>query len=274
MVVEETLVDGQAQVPQVYHLGRLNVDVVHIDLALAFSLHSELVKNALGSLFNAEDHDLVDDLGSSSGVQVLVRNRLGDGDRFAVVVVANLGPLVMSVVVILTVVQVEVAGGVWVLMHRVRVDLEAHGIFDGLEKRLASVVEVKDGKDGSTSNERALLGVSNVHNMDVVVAVNLELRVDVVPLGLRRKVHINFGSSSKDGIFDTRVANLRAYKDVGSEHELMVQVIGHLILRELVEHRTHDRETIAGGLKEQVVHVVSLSIPLLDRGIGNTLHAR
>lgn len=274
MVVEETLVDGQAQVPHVDHLGGLNVDVVHIDLALALSLHGKLVENALGGLFNTEDHDLINDLSGSSGVQVLVTDRLSDLDRRAVVVVAHLGSLVMSVVVILAIVQVEVARGIWVIAQMVRVDLEADGVVNGLEKRQASVSEVKDGKDGSTSHKCALLLISNVHDMDVVMAFDLKLGVDVVPLLGWRQIYLNFGSAAKESVLNRRVADFGANKDIVSEHELMVQVKGHLVLREFVEHWTHDGETIAGGLKEQVVHVVRLSIPLHDGVMSNALDAR
>ena len=38
MVVEETLVDGDTEVPEVDHLGGLNIDVADIDLALTLSL--------------------------------------------------------------------------------------------------------------------------------------------------------------------------------------------------------------------------------------------
>ena len=112
MVVEETLVDGDTEVPEMDHLGGLNIDVADINLALTLSLHREFVKDALGSLLNAEDHDLIDDLGGSPGVEVLVTDGLGRLDVGAVVVVTNLGSLVMSVVVVLTVIQVEVASGV------------------------------------------------------------------------------------------------------------------------------------------------------------------
>ena len=109
VVVEEALIDWKAKVPQVYHLGGLNVDVVHINLALAVSLHGELVKDTLGGMLNAEDHDLVNELSGALRVQILVADRLGDLDILAVVVVANLSSLVVSVVVVLTVIEVEVA---------------------------------------------------------------------------------------------------------------------------------------------------------------------
>ena len=68
------------------------------------------------------------------------------------------------------------------LTHGVRVDFEADWVLDGLEERFAVISEVKDGQDGSTSHEGALLGVSNVHNMDIIMAIHLKLGVDIVPL--------------------------------------------------------------------------------------------
>ena len=158
------------------------------------------------------------------------------------------------------------------LTHSVRVDLEADWVVDGLQERLAAVSEVKHGKDGSTSYKCALLGISNVHNMDIVMAVHLELGVDIVPLVLRWQVNLNFSGGASNRVLDARVADLRANKDVGSKHELMVKVIGHLVLRVLVPHWSHDGKTIAGGLEEQVVHVVCLSVPLLDGSKSSTLH--
>ena len=72
MVVEETLVDGEAEVPDVYHLGGSNIDVVDLDFALTVGSHREFVENFLGWLVDTEDHYLVDDLGSGLRVEVLV----------------------------------------------------------------------------------------------------------------------------------------------------------------------------------------------------------
>ena len=109
MVVEETFIDGDAEVVEVDHLGGLNVDVVHVDLALAFSLHSESVEDALGGLLDAKDHDFVNDLGGGLGVHVLVANSLGNRDQLAVVDVLDLSALVVTVVVVLAVVEVKLS---------------------------------------------------------------------------------------------------------------------------------------------------------------------
>ena len=46
--------------------------MIDVDLSLPVSLHGKSVKDALGWLFNAEDHNLVDELRGGSGIQVLV----------------------------------------------------------------------------------------------------------------------------------------------------------------------------------------------------------
>jgi hypothetical protein len=51
----------------------------------------------------------------------------------------------------------------------------------------------------------------------------------------------------------------------------VVQVKGDLILRELVPHRADNGKTSLGGLEEQVVHVMSLSVSLLDGSTDGTL---
>ena len=272
MVVEETLVDGDTEVPEVDHLGGLNIDVADINLALTLSLHREFVKDALGSLLDAEDHDLIDDLGGSPGVEVLVTDGLGHLDVGAVVVVTNLGSLVMSVVVVLTVIQVEVASGVWVSTEGISVDLEADGVVDGLEERLTAVSEVEDWEDGTASHEGALLGISDASDVDIVMGLNLELGVDIVPLGGGWEVDLDLGAATEKGVLDSGVANLGADEDIRSEHELVVQVVGHDILRELVPHGADDGETGLGGLEEEVVHVVSLGVSLVDGGEGSSLH--
>jgi len=52
----------------------------------------------------------------------------------------------------------------------------------------------------------------------------------------------------------------------------MVQVKGGQILGELVPHRADNGKTGSGGLEEQVVHVVTLSVSLLDSSLDNTLN--
>ena len=95
--------------PQVDHLGGLDVDVVNINLALSVSLHGEFVEDALGGLLDTEDHDFIDELGGGLGVEVLVADRFSDLDVLAIVVVAHLSPLVVSIVMVLTIIQVKVA---------------------------------------------------------------------------------------------------------------------------------------------------------------------
>lgn len=247
--------------------------MVHIDVALAVCLHGEFVENTLGSPFDTEDHNLVNQLGGSLGVKVLVTDGLGNRDSRTIVVVTDLSSLVVSVAVALTVVQVDVASGVRVGAHCVSVDLKTDGIFDGLSKRLSRVGEVQDWEDGTTSHEGTLFGISDLHDVDIITRVNLNLGVDVIPLGGGWQVDLDLGGGASNGVLDTRVADFRADKNVRSEHELMVQVKGDLILRELVPHRADDGETGLGGLEEQVVHVMSLSVSLLDGSTDGTLDA-
>ena len=79
----------------------------------------------------------------------------------------------VSVVVVLTVVQVKVAFGMGVLTHGVGVDFKTDGVLNGLKERFAGISEVQDGEDGSTANEGALLGVSDMHNGEFVLSVHL-----------------------------------------------------------------------------------------------------
>ena len=211
--------------------------MVNVNIALTVSLHGEFVKNALGGLLNTEDHDLIDDLGGSLGVKVLVADRLSDLDILAIEVVTNLSSFVVPVVVVLTVVKVEVTSGVRVLEHGVSVDLETDWVLDSLEERLTAIVEVQNWKDRSTSDEGALLSVGDVHETDFIHAVDLKLRVHVVPLGGWWEIDLDLGGGTSDSVLDARVANLGADEDVRSEHELMVEIICQFILRVLVPHR-------------------------------------
>ena len=209
VVVEETLVDWEAQVPQVHHFGGSNIDVVNLDLALTTGSHSEFVKDLCGGFIDTEDHDFVDDLSLGLRVHVLVADRLCDGDLCAVVVVTHLCSLVVPVVVVLTVVEVEVAAGLGVLAHRVGVDLETDRVLDGLKERLSAIREVQHGQDGAAAHEGALLGVADVDDVDVVVGVDLELGVDVVPLRGGGKVNFDLGGAAGNGVLGARVADLR-----------------------------------------------------------------
>ena len=133
VVVEKTLVDGDAEVPQMYHLGRFDVDLVYIDFTLAVSLHGEFVEDACGGSVDTEDHDLVDDLGGGIAVQVLVADRFCHSDQLAVIFIADLGSLVVTVVVILAIIKIEVAGGSWVIAHGIGVDLKTDRSIDSLD---------------------------------------------------------------------------------------------------------------------------------------------
>lgn len=59
-----------------------------------------------------------------------------------------------------------------------------------------------------------------------------------------------------------------------AEHELVAQVEGLAILRELHPHGAHDGETSLSGLVEQVVHVVRLCVPLLNSSEDDPLDTR
>lgn len=105
------------------------------------------------------------------------------------------------------------------LAHGVSVDIETDGLGDGVSERLDVVAKVEHGEDGSASDEGTLLGVSNVDDVDVVVGVDLELGVDVVPLGGRGKVDLDFGGGTVDGVLDARVADLGADQDILTERD-------------------------------------------------------
>ena len=272
VVVEEALVDGDAQVPEVDHLGGLDVDVVHIDLALALGLHGESVKDALGGLVNVEDHDFVNNVGGGLYVEVLITNALCHRHDLSVVFVAHLSSLVVSVVVVLASIEVKMAGSYWVVEQSVGVDLKADWVLDGLAQGLTRVSEVQDGEDSATTDEGALLLVADWHDASGVERLHLELGVDVVPLASRWQVDRDVGRGSSDGVLDVWVADLGGDEDVVAEHELMVQVESQLILWELVPHRTNDGDTSLRGLKEGVVEIVGLSISLLDGSKDDALH--
>lgn len=208
MVVEQTLVDGDAQVPDVDHLGGRNVDLVDLDFALTVGSHGEFVKNLLGGLVDTEDHDLVDDLSGGFGVEVLVSNRLGHGEVGAIVVVTHLSSLVESVVVVLTIIKIKVTAGLRVDAHGVSVDLKADGVVDSLEERLSLFSEVEDGEDSTTADVSALLLVTDMLDEDIVVSVDLDLSVDIVPLRGRWQVDLNLGGSAGDGVLDGWDTNL------------------------------------------------------------------
>jgi len=209
VVVEETLVDWETQVPQVHHFGGSNIDVVNLDFALTTSGHSEFVKDLCGGCLDTEDHDFVDDLSGGLRVKVLVTDRLCDGNLCAVVVVTHLSSLVVPVVVVLTIIEIEVAAGLGVLAHRVGVDLETHWVLDGLKERLSAIREVQHGEDGATAHKGALLGVTDVDDVDVVVGVDLKLGVDVVPLRGGWKVDFDLGGAAGNGVLGARVTDLR-----------------------------------------------------------------
>ena len=166
--MEESLVDWEAELEEVHHFGRSYVDVMDIDISLVVSLRGESVKDALGSLVDTEDHNFIDDLGSGLGVEVLVADGLGNSHELSIVVVANLCSLMMSVVVVLSIIQVEVTGGVRNLTHGVDVDLETDGVIDRLEKGSSAINKVEDGEDGATSDEGALLGIGNTSDVNFI----------------------------------------------------------------------------------------------------------
>ena len=200
MVVEQTLVDGDTQVRDMYHLGGCNVHLVDLNFALALSLHGPFVENFLGWLVDTKDHDLVDDLSGGLGVEVLVTNRSCHADLCSIVFVADLGLLVVSIVVVLTVIEIQVTAGLGVLAHGVGVNLEADWVLNSLEERLSRLLEVKDGEDRATADPSALLSITNVLDEDVVVGGDLELGVDIVPLGSGWQINLDFGGAAGDGV--------------------------------------------------------------------------
>ena len=56
----------------------------------------------------------------------------------------------MSVVVVLTVVKIKGASGVWVLIHGIGVDLETEGGLDGMKERHAIVLKVGMHSEGKS----------------------------------------------------------------------------------------------------------------------------
>ena len=256
------------------HLGGGNINEMNLDVALTTGSHCEFVEDLLGRLINAKDHNLIDKLGGTLDVKILVADGLCDSDFSAIVVVADLCSLVMSVVVVLTIIEVKMAAGLGVHAHLVGVDLKTDWVINCLKQRLAVVMEVQDREDGAASHEGALLLVANWDDVHVVVGIHLQLGVDVVPLGSGREVDLDLGGAAGDGVLSHRVANLGRDKDVGAEHELVVQVEGLAVLGELVPHGADDGETVLRGLEEQVVQVVGLSVPLLDGGKDGALDAR
>ena len=273
MVVEQTLVDGDTQMRDMYHLGGGNVHLVDLNFALALSLHGPFVENFLGWLIDTKDHDLVDDLSGGFGVEVLVTNGSCNADLCSIVFVADLGLLVVSIVVVLTVIEIQVTAGLRVHAHGVGVDLKADWVLNSLEERLSRLLEVKDGKDRATTDPCALFGIADVLDEDVVVGGDLKLGVDIVPLGSGWQINLDLGCATGDGILHRWSANLGGDKDVWAEHELVAQVESLAILRELHPHRAHDGETSLSGLVEQVVHVVRLSVSLLNSSEDGPLDA-
>ena len=273
VVVEQTLVNRKLKRVHVDHLGRGNIYEVNLDLTLTTGSHCEFVEDLLGGLINTKDHNLIDELSGTLYVKILVTNGLCDSDLGTIVVVTDLCSLVMSVVVVLTIIEVKVAAGLGVHSHLVRVDLETDGIINCLKQRFAIVVEVKDGEDSTTSDEGALLLITNWDDVDIVMSINLKLGVDIVPLRSGWEVDLNVGGATSDGVLSHGVADLGRHKDVGAPHELVVQVKGLAVLGELVPHGADDGETVLRGLEEQVVEVVGLGVPLLDGGKDGALDA-
>jgi len=87
-----------------------------------------------------------------------------------------------------------------VLTHGVGVDLKTDRVLNSLEERLGRLLEVKDGEDRATADPSALLSIANVLDEDVVVGGDLELGVDIVPLGSGWQINLDFGGAAGDGI--------------------------------------------------------------------------
>ena len=200
MVVEQTLVDGDTQVRDMYHLGGGNVHLVDLNFALALSLHGPFVENFLGWLVDTKDHDLVDDLSGGLGVEVLVTDRSCHADLCSIVFVADLGLLVVSIVVVLTVIEIQVTAGLGVLAHGVGVDLKTDRVLNSLEERLSRLLEVKDGEDRATADPSALLSIADVLDENVIVGGDLEFRVDIVPLGSGWQINLDLSGAAGNGV--------------------------------------------------------------------------
>jgi hypothetical protein len=115
---------------------------------------------------------------------------------------------VESVVVVLTIIKIKVTAGLRVDAHGVSVDLKADGVVDSLEERLSLFSEVEDGEDSTTADVSALLLVTDMLDEDIVVSVDLDLSVDIVPLRGRWQVDLNLGGSAGDGVLDGWDTNL------------------------------------------------------------------
>jgi len=69
------------------------------------------------------------------------------------------------------------------------------------------------------------------------------------------------------------VTHLGGNKDLGSIHELAVELEGHLVLWELHPHWAHKWETVSVGLEEEVVSVVDHGVSVSDGLADDVLHA-
>ena len=88
------------------------------------------------------------------------------------------------------------------------------------------------------------------------------------------EVDFDICGGTEESVLNAWGSDLGADKNVRSEHELVVQVIGHLVKRELHEHGTDNGETSLRGLEEEVVHVMCLSVSLLDGSKDSLLDTR
>ena len=88
------------------------------------------------------------------------------------------------------------------------------------------------------------------------------------------EVDFDICGGTEESVLNAWGSDLGANKNVRSEHELVVQVIGHLVKRELHEHGTDNGETSLRGLEEEVVHVMCLSVSLLDGSKDSLLDTR
>ena len=177
----------------------------------------------------------------------------------------------------LAVVQIQGADGVrTILLVVARVDFQANRVINSLQEREPRAVlgHVEHREDGSAPDESALLLVCNVDPLEAIDVWHTVLRVVVVPLLIGWEVDFNWGCAAQMGHVRSWLADLRRYKNVGSKHELVVEIEGMDILREFIPHRSDDRSSMGHALVEEVVEIVGLLVSLVNSLLDDVLDAR
>lgn len=274
--VEEIFVDWDSEVVNVDLLGGLDVVELGMYLSLVLSAHGELVEDILWSLWYSEDGNFVDDLGGSWHVEVLVVEGLEDGEHLAVPKEVDLSSLVVEVSVALTIVEVEGTGGEWLLLGVLGVtwvDLKEDWVLNCGEERHSVLTEVQGWDDGSTSDEGSLLLVGDMDDLWKVRLWHNLLGVELVPFLSWWKVDLDLGDATEEGHRWVLISHLWSNKNLGSIHELAIELEGHLVLWEFHPHWAHEWETVGVGLEEQVVGVVDHGVSVSDSFTDHVLDA-